>query len=71
MQPDRHQPTDRRRFLKNAAAASAAMGAAVGTGMLLPNAAVADEATPGENEQRRDGYRVTSHVLDYYRAAKL
>ena len=71
MQPDSHQPTDRRRFLKNAAAAGAAMGAAVGAGVLLPNTAAADEAEASDAEQYRDGYRVTSHVLDYYRSAKL
>jgi hypothetical protein len=71
MQPDNDQPTDRRRFLKKAAAASAAVGATVGAGALLPETAAADEAEPGNGEPHRDGYRVTSHVLDYYRSAKL
>ena len=67
MQPDSKQPTDRRRFLKSAATASA--GAA--TLALLPGQATAEGAAPTPAEQPAEGYRKTRHVADYYASARL
>ena len=67
MQRDSDQPTDRRRFLKTTAAAAVATG----TAALIPEAAVAGAAEASKPEQKPEGYRVTPHVLDYYRSAKL
>jgi hypothetical protein len=67
MQRDSDQPTDRRRFLKTSVAATVATGTAV----LIPEAAVAGAAETAKPEQKPEGYRVTPHVIDYYRSAKL
>ena len=67
MQPDSDQPTDRRRFLKTTVAATVATG----TAALIPDAALAGAAEQSKPEQKPEGYRVTPHVLDYYRSAKL
>ena len=67
MQRDSDQSTDRRRFLKT----TVATGIAAGTAALLPEAAVAGAAEASKPEQKREGYRVTPHVRDYYRSAKL
>jgi hypothetical protein len=67
MQRDSDQPNDRRRFLKTTVAATVATG----TAALIPDAAVAGAVEPSKPEQKPEGYRVTPHVLDYYRSAKL
>ena len=67
MQPDSDQPTDRRRFLKTTVAATVATG----TAALIPEVALADAAEQSKPEQKPEGYRVTPHVLDYYKSAKL
>lgn len=71
MQPDSEQPTDRRRFLKTTVATGIAAGVATGAAVLIPDVAMADAAKQSKPEQKPEGYRVTPHVLDYYRSAKL
>ena len=67
MQRDSDQPTDRRRFLKTTVAATVATG----TAALIPDAAIADEVEVSPPAQKREGYRATPHVLEYYKSAKL
>jgi len=66
MTKNKEQTVDRRGFLKAGAATTA--GAAAAT--LLPIDASAepqDVQAPGD---RPNGYRLTRHVLDYYKSAK-
>jgi anaerobic selenocysteine-containing dehydrogenase len=60
------KPTDRREFLKTTAAAGAAATAAA---LLPPAAGAAEQGGEPAGDQPR-GYRLTQHVLDYYKAAK-
>jgi anaerobic selenocysteine-containing dehydrogenase len=63
------RPETRREFLKTGAALGAVLGS--GAAALLPA-----EATAAPEERVRDqpgpqGYKVTQHVLDYYRTARI
>lgn len=57
----------RRKFLRNAAVAGGAAAAA----SAAPGIATAEtEATsPTATESGRDGYRLTQHIIDYYKSA--
>lgn len=59
---------DRRRFLKT----SVAVGAGAAASALLPRtaAAVAEEKSDPKTDDPR-GYRLTPHILSYYKSAKL
>ncbi len=56
---------ERRGFVKNAAAA----GVAGVLASAVPPAAVADNRKEAEPGQEQKGYRLTQHVLDYYKSA--
>lgn len=57
-------PLSRRQFLRNAAITGGAAAAAAAA----PEGAIAD-ATPVPDEQTEEGYRLTQHILDYYKSA--
>jgi len=57
----------RRDFLKT----GAAIGAGAAASALLPGSASAGIGASQEASGRKKGYRLTPHVLDYYKSAKL
>ena len=64
MSKDHPESQSRRRFLRNTGAAgSAAAAAATVPGVAL---AEADETAP---QEKAEGYRLTKHILAYYRSA--
>lgn len=66
-QPDKSkgEEINRRQFLKSTAVASA--GAAVL--VALPGEGVADDRTAGGETKADQGYRLTPHILAYYKSA--
>jgi hypothetical protein len=60
--------TQRRRFLRNLAAAG---GLAVVAGTAGPVASAAPTAGPTQAKPRGKGYRVTAHVSKYYDKARI
>lgn len=67
MKQGNDRPTDRRKFLKTTAAASA--GAVAAT--LLPGTAAADvDGGQPQGAEKPKGYHLTQHILDYYKTAK-
>jgi anaerobic selenocysteine-containing dehydrogenase len=69
MKRDTDEDTTRRDFLKT----SAAVGAGAAAAALLPGVAGAAEPTTAEpvSKSEKQGYQVSQHVLDYYRAARI
>ena len=70
MKKTKSETLDRRAFLKvSAAAGSGAVAVA-----LLPGAAVAEDEGSGtgcDKNDKKKGYRISQHVLDYYKTAKV
>ncbi|MDJ0739233.1 MAG: twin-arginine translocation signal domain-containing protein [Gammaproteobacteria bacterium] len=64
---DTKQPEtpSRRKFLRTAIAGS---GAAAATAV-VPGVALADAAEPQADAKPNDGYRLSQHILDYYKSA--
>ena len=54
-----------RKFLRNAAITGGAAAASV----TAPGIALADAAEPEAEKTPDEGYRLTQHVLDYYKSA--
>lgn len=57
---------DRRKFLKGVAAAGGAATVALAAG-----SAEAGEVSAGETDAQARGYRLTQHIEDYYKTAKM
>ena len=55
----------RRKFLRNAAIGGGVAAASV----TAPGIATADTVEAGDEENTREGYRLTQHILDYYKSA--
>ena len=55
----------RRKFLRNAAIGGGVAAASV----TAPGIAAADTVEAGDEENVREGYRLTQHILDYYKSA--
>ena len=55
----------RRKFLRDAGMAGGAATAAVAA----PTAALADSTDADTSEKPKDGYRLTKHILAYYKSA--
>lgn len=64
MKQDKQVSTARRQFLQQAVTGSGAAAAAA----TLPGA-VAAQSGPVQDEPQRKGYRLSQHVVDYYRSA--
>lgn len=63
--PKQQVSQSRRKFLRDAGVSGGMAAVAVTT----PGAALA-EADDGDTEQKtREGYRLTKHILDYYKSA--
>ena len=64
-------PEARREFLKAGAVVGAILGSGAAAGALLPDAAAAASQEPAPDQPGQQGYKVTQHVLDYYRTARI
>jgi hypothetical protein len=63
--PKQQVSKSRRSFLRDAGVGTGAAVAAAAA----PGAALADAADPEPAEKPRRGYRLTRHILDYYKSA--
>ena len=66
----KQQQTDsqRRDFLRGSVAAATGLAATVATGNSI--AAIADTGV-GQEPSKKEGYRLTQHIADYYKSAAL
>ena len=55
----------RRKFLRNAGITGGAAAVAAGA----PGIAMAEATPEGGEDQPQEGYRLTKHILDYYKTA--
>ncbi len=55
----------RRRFLRNAGIS----GGIAAVAATAPGAVTADSGDQGTEQKPREGYRLTKHILDYYKSA--
>lgn len=67
MKPKQDCDPSRRRFLRDVATTTPAL-AAVAT---APVQAVAAEPATGDAEPSAKGYRLTQHIIDYYKSASV
>ena len=67
---DKEQPTDaqRRDFLRGSIAAATGIAATAAAGTSI--AAVAETAV-GEEPEKKEGYRLTRHIAEYYKSAAI
>ena len=55
----------RRKFMRDAAISGGVAAASVAA----PGLATADTAEPAGDDHPKEGYRLTQHILDYYKSA--
>ena len=63
--PEQQVSQSRRKFMRDAAVTSGVAAAAV----TAPGVALAEAAPTPVNEKPEGGYRLTQHILDYYKSA--
>ena len=65
MKRDDQKENSRRAFLRQ----TAAMGAGATAVVALPGVVVASEAEERQQSSEKKGYRLTRHIVDYYKTA--
>lgn len=63
--PKQQVSQSRRRFLRDAGVS----GGIVAVAATAPGAALAEAEDSGTEQKPREGYRLTKHILDYYKSA--
>ena len=63
--PNQQVSQSRRKFLRDAGVTGGVAAVAVST----PGAALAEAGDSHEDRKTREGYRLTKHILDYYKSA--
>ena len=63
--PKQQVSQSRRKFIRDASVAGGIAAAAAS----VPGVALADAGDSGTEQKPSDGYRLTKHILDYYKSA--